>query len=666
MHKDEVDWIISYSSFPIYFAATADFSPLCTGEPYSSSFLLSSIFVLLGDLRMGEMMMDFRTAECNESMEMVLLEQFLPRTLLRVLLVESDDCTRQIIAALLRKCNYRVTAVSDGLMAWETLKDQRNNIDLILTEVELPSVSGFALLTLMMEHDFCKNIPVIMMSSEGTVSEVLKCMLKGAADFLIKPVRRNELRNLWQHVWRKYMLANGYATQSLPSSKDEGESAAESSRSSDYTSSSQKMKEGSDTQRVCETPYWDAERTYMENMQGLSQQKSTSSTSDNVCIEKHINGTKLNEKSPLTENQTKEKANMLGVEIAHGHEGSQANASKLGDGIPVVKAQAQDEGCRRGTNREILKAATEVHCYIDEPFERSTRAIDLIGSFDNQSKSTELSTLHHSRSKSEVAPQLDLSLTRSSDRLASLKHSDASAFSRYNNAKMMQPIFPSLASNYTELKEGVRESENIGRADASDSGSEECKMTFQGVSLDENADRYDQAFTPGEEREHPNLPASPSVHFKPEIHNFEQGYRQSDGTSNCYIYQTIREEKSQESVGQPKCGSPGDGQSASSSLCNDALNHESSSSYMNVSCHDKIAASESANCSNMFVRDGETKEIDSHRSSQREAALTKFRLKRKDRCFDKKVRYQSRKRLAEQRPRVKGQFIKQVNAANCC
>lgn len=56
-----------------------------------------------------------------------------------------------------------VAAVPDGLMAWETLKDRPHNIDLILTEVELPSISGFALLTLVMEHDICKNIPVISM-----------------------------------------------------------------------------------------------------------------------------------------------------------------------------------------------------------------------------------------------------------------------------------------------------------------------------------------------------------------------------------------------------------------------------------------------------------------------------------------------------------------------
>lgn len=51
--------------------------------------------------------------------------------------------------------------------------------------------------------------------------------------------------------------------------------------------------------------------------------------------------------------------------------------------------------------------------------------------------------------------------------------------------------------------------------------------------------------------------------------------------------------------------------------------------------------------------------VDQSRLAQREAALNKFRQKRKERCFEKKVRYQSRKRLAEQRPRVRGQFVRQ-------
>ncbi len=47
----------------------------------------------------------------------------------------------------------------------------------------------------------------------------------------------------------------------------------------------------------------------------------------------------------------------------------------------------------------------------------------------------------------------------------------------------------------------------------------------------------------------------------------------------------------------------------------------------------------------------------------RKAAIDRFREKRKARTFNKKVRYESRKRLAESRPRIRGQFVKAEVAA---
>ncbi|RZS24867.1 hypothetical protein BHM03_00058003 [Ensete ventricosum] len=46
-------------------------------------------------------------------------------------------------------------------------------------------------------------LSVTVMSSRDSISVVHNCMLNGAVDFLVKPVRKNELQNLWQHVWRR-------------------------------------------------------------------------------------------------------------------------------------------------------------------------------------------------------------------------------------------------------------------------------------------------------------------------------------------------------------------------------------------------------------------------------------------------------------------------------
>ncbi|KAK6933289.1 Signal transduction response regulator, receiver domain, partial [Dillenia turbinata] len=141
-------------------------------------------------------------------------ERFLPIRSLKVLLVENDDSTRQVVSALLRNCSYEVTAVENGLQAWKILEDLTNHIDLVLTEVVMPSLSGIALLCKIMSHKTCKNIPVIMMSSNDSMGIVFKCLSKGAVDFLVKPIRKNELKNLWQHVWRKCHSSSGSGSES--------------------------------------------------------------------------------------------------------------------------------------------------------------------------------------------------------------------------------------------------------------------------------------------------------------------------------------------------------------------------------------------------------------------------------------------------------------------
>lgn len=47
-----------------------------------------------------------------------------------------------------------------------------------------------------------RKVPFIMMSARDDADTVMKCLQGGAADYLVKPIRKNELKNLWTHVWR--------------------------------------------------------------------------------------------------------------------------------------------------------------------------------------------------------------------------------------------------------------------------------------------------------------------------------------------------------------------------------------------------------------------------------------------------------------------------------
>ncbi|KAK8483719.1 hypothetical protein V6N11_061673 [Hibiscus sabdariffa] len=141
-------------------------------------------------------------------------ERFLHVRTVTVLLVENDDSTRHVVTALLRNCSYEVIEAANGLQAWKILEDLTNHIDLVLTEVVIPGLPGIVLLSKIVNHKTHKNIPVIMMSSQDSMNVVFKCLSKGAVDFLVKPIRKNELKNLWQHVWRRCHSSSGSGSES--------------------------------------------------------------------------------------------------------------------------------------------------------------------------------------------------------------------------------------------------------------------------------------------------------------------------------------------------------------------------------------------------------------------------------------------------------------------
>ncbi|GMJ14987.1 pseudo-response regulator 5 [Hibiscus trionum] len=564
---------------------------------------------------------------------------FLPTMALRVLLVEADDSTRQIVAALLRKCNYSVSAVPDGLKAWEILKTKPHNIDLILTEVDLPSISGFALLTLIMEHEICKSIPVIMMSSQDSISMVYKCMLRGAADYLVKPIRRNELRNLWQHVWRRQSsIAGGSSSpqdESVGQKKVEAisEDNAASNHSCGCLAGIERNKEqtekGSEyeAQSSCTKPDMEAEGAHMENMLEFSS-------------------------------------------------------------LPIVEPESQ----RGDTN--ILDHEAD-GALGDSPRE----AIDFVGTLDRNCNSSSI----NSGSKFGSSADLDLSLRRChpnafekhvTQEKPILWHPYSSAFTRYSS-RPSQPMHSTIASLSDQKKESGTNYENSDTPGPTPTSqrntnhltvgttgqlkqtevAESCMqrrvypvpVPGKGGRSNNMRDGYNSVNPPilCAETSASLLPSPSSANQQDSacrVNPFCRPGFETNPSTNQPLHKPDQRSDSAEDRGHV---SPIADQSATGSFCDGSLNQLNGIAYgSNPTSNGNLeqvavvrASTESKNDDDFPGPVG-----NSHRSLQREAALNKFRLKRKDRCFEKKVRYESRKKLAEQRPRVKGQFVRQPQA----
>ncbi|CAM0943387.1 unnamed protein product [Alopecurus aequalis] len=119
---------------------------------------------------------------------------------MRVLAVDDDPVCLKVLEGLLRRCQYHVTTTNQSITALKLLRENKDMFDLVISDVHMPDMDGFKLLELVgLEMD----LPVIMLSVNGETKTVLKGITHGACDYLLKPVRIEELRNVWQHVVRR-------------------------------------------------------------------------------------------------------------------------------------------------------------------------------------------------------------------------------------------------------------------------------------------------------------------------------------------------------------------------------------------------------------------------------------------------------------------------------
>lgn len=119
---------------------------------------------------------------------------------MRVLAVDDDSTCLRVLESLLLRCQYHVTTTNQAVRALEMLRENKDQFDLVISDVHMPDMDGFKLLELVgLEMD----LPVIMLSANGETQAVMKGISHGACDYLLKPVRIEELKNIWQHVIRR-------------------------------------------------------------------------------------------------------------------------------------------------------------------------------------------------------------------------------------------------------------------------------------------------------------------------------------------------------------------------------------------------------------------------------------------------------------------------------
>jgi len=103
------------------------------------------------------------------------------------LVVDDSPVNRALLGRLLETLDIEAVEAGDGRTALARLKELGGNVDVVLLDIEMPEMDGYATLAAIKADDELRHVPVIMVSSVDELESVVRCIEMGATDYLPKP-----------------------------------------------------------------------------------------------------------------------------------------------------------------------------------------------------------------------------------------------------------------------------------------------------------------------------------------------------------------------------------------------------------------------------------------------------------------------------------------------
>ena len=109
-----------------------------------------------------------------------------------VLVVEDSPTMRQLIVfALKRIRGLNITEANDGVDGLKKISGEK--FDLILTDINMPIMDGLKLVSLVRNDPNYKDVPIVIITTEGANEDKERAMSIGANDYITKPIQTTKI-----------------------------------------------------------------------------------------------------------------------------------------------------------------------------------------------------------------------------------------------------------------------------------------------------------------------------------------------------------------------------------------------------------------------------------------------------------------------------------------
>jgi two-component system chemotaxis response regulator CheY len=113
----------------------------------------------------------------------------------RILVADDFLTMRRVLRGLLGQMGFtEIVDVGDGAAALAQLRSSRGGrFDAVITDIEMPIMNGFELLSAIKKDVRLRHLPVLMLAAEARKDEIVRSTQEGAAGYVVKPFTQGAL-----------------------------------------------------------------------------------------------------------------------------------------------------------------------------------------------------------------------------------------------------------------------------------------------------------------------------------------------------------------------------------------------------------------------------------------------------------------------------------------
>ena len=117
---------------------------------------------------------------------------------MKILIAEDEEGLRKMLCRYFANRDHEPVPAENGSAAWEILRDNHEEYDMVLSDINMPGLDGLTLLEKIHVEEM--NLPVVMMTAYAELEFTLKALRLGATDFLLKPFKLARLESICDRV----------------------------------------------------------------------------------------------------------------------------------------------------------------------------------------------------------------------------------------------------------------------------------------------------------------------------------------------------------------------------------------------------------------------------------------------------------------------------------